>query len=130
MGNGPLTREPTPAASLFVNGNNAVKATAIQVFGPTGAVTGAGNLWRMRLENNDSSINYAQFFDLAVGNVTVGTTPPLFSILLPASQVVWLDPNEFPIYFFTKACTIAVTTTRTGSTANTNGAHIMVWYKN
>ena len=71
--------------------------------------------------NLDSSSNYLQFFNKLAANVTIGTTVADLIIALPASPT-----NPFHANFnfrpqFSVACSVAATTTATGSTGNTNG---------
>lgn len=121
MGQGPLSREPSVAAKFYNNGNTELQSGVGQVF------AGPGNLWRLMLENNAASVAYLQIFNKLVADVTIGTTPPTYTIMVPASGSVILDPNDFPLYFFSIGCAISATTTRTGSSS----AHLQVqaWYK-
>ncbi len=73
--------------------------------------------------NNAAAISYVQCFYLAVGDVTVGSTTPDVALALPASGGAallikggWLTKGPL---------TIAVTTTRTGSTTAT--ADVTFW---
>lgn len=64
--------------------------------------------------NPGAAVAYIQFFDLASGDVTVGTTAPYFVIPLPAGGGI--DGPCGPRQFST-AITFAVTATATGSGA-------------
>ena len=67
---------------------------------------------------------YVQFFDAAVADVTVGTTTPKWSLLVPAGNGAqggifdeqWQDPVSFGT-----AISYACTTTATGAGAPTTG---------
>lgn len=67
--------------------------------------------------NGNTAVCYLQFWNLASGSVTVGTTAPLFSIGIPANSGGPLNVN----YKFSTALTVAATTTRAGGSACTNG---------
>lgn len=70
--------------------------------------------------NGNSTVCYLQFFDIAQGSVTVGTTPNKFSIGFPA-----LGGGNLPLSFtFATAMTVAATTTRAGGSACTSGLDV------
>jgi hypothetical protein len=94
-------------AAPYFNAALTNTAAAVRAF-PT-------RLYGLHLINPNASNVYVQFFDMAVGSVTVGTTPPAFSLLAPANGGID-TPWAFPINFNT-ALTIAATTTATGSGA-------------
>jgi hypothetical protein len=90
-----------------------VKASAGQVFG-----------WY--IYNSNTSVAYVQFFNLATGSVTLGTTTPFFSLGIPAgsgANVLFGTGIAFGT-----AITIAITTTRAGSTGPTNTVDYNIFY--
>lgn len=77
-----------------------------------------GNLYTVLAENANATACYLQFFNAAdIGDVTVGTTPPVFSLLLHANSTVQIDRGEFPIKYFSTGICVAATSTRTGAIA-------------
>lgn len=78
----------------------------------------AGSVTSYTFQNPNATAVYVQFFDLATGSVTLGTTTPKISIWVPANGA-WDSEQATPITF-TTAITVAVTTTATGSTAPTS----------
>jgi hypothetical protein len=83
---------------------------------PTAIKTSAGTVSWISFDNvNNASESCVQFFDLAAGSVTVGTTAPKFSVCSPANG--YWDTALLAQINFSTAITYAVTTTRTGATA-------------
>lgn len=78
---------------------------------------GRGNLFSVHLDNNHSAAVYIQFFDKLADDVTVGTTAPDFTMMLPASSSRDVVPEGCPIRFFGIGCVYAVTAARTDATA-------------
>lgn len=91
----------------------------------------AGNLYFLEVSNPNSTDAYIQLFDLATGSVTVGTTTPKLSLLVPAGNGTNYGAMDkvftIPIAFAT-AITYACTTTATGSTDPTVGLIINAGY--
>ncbi len=92
----------------------------------------AGKLYSIHAMNINNADAFIQFFDLATGSVTVGTTTPKFVLHIPkgdATNYGKLD-KEFviPVTFAT-AITYAVTTTPTGSGDPTVGITLNGFYK-
>jgi hypothetical protein len=105
-----LTNTPVPAA---VNGwtpfLDAAQSTIV-----TTIKGGAGELGAYHCLNPNASAAYVQIFD-TVGAVTLGSTVPVLSLGLPASDggnLEWAMGVHFA-----NAIKVAVTTTATGSTA-------------
>ena len=100
---------------------NSIKATA------TSVKASAGQVYGWFIYNSNSSVAYVQFFDVASGSVTLGTTTPNYSIGIPATSAA----NVFVPTGIAHgtAITIAATTTVNGSTAPTNNVDINVFYK-
>lgn len=92
----------------------------------------AGKLYSIHAMNVNNADAFIQFFDLATGSVTVGTTTPKFVLHIPkgdATNYGKLD-KEFviPVTFAT-AITYAVTTTPTGAGDPTVGITLNGFYK-
>lgn len=113
---------PTPASSggaTFFSGSIGATKTVIKSV--------ASQLYGYDLYNPNTSVAYVQFFNVATGSVTLGTTVPDVSIAIPpgAGRNVWLDGGVA----FGTAMTIAVTTTRTGSTGPSSTVDYNLWVK-
>jgi hypothetical protein len=78
----------------------------------------AGQIYGYHIGNSNTSAIYVQIFNVASGGITLGTTAPDMSLFVPASGGAVFS-TDVGIAFST-AITIAVTTTRAGSTAPTN----------
>lgn len=101
------------ATGSITNTATAVKAAAGQVYG-----------WY--IYNPNASAVYVQFFNTATGSTTVGTTTPVYSIGIPATSGANVF-NAIGIAHST-AITIAITTTRAGSTAPGSSVDYNVFY--
>lgn len=90
-----------------------------------------GQIYWYYIGNTNSSACYLQVFDVASGSVTVGTTTPTLSLMIPASSssVGGANSGTFVGLAFSTAISIASTTTRTGSSACTNGLDVNIGYK-
>lgn len=81
------------------------------------------NIGAYHILNNDAAIRYVQCFYALAADVSVGTTVPNVVIPLPASGGATLN---FQGGWLTRGpLTLAVTTTRTGSTTGT--ADVVLW---
>ncbi len=91
--------------------------------------TGARSLYGWDCRNNVAADVYLQWFDVASGSVTLGTTVPKFATWLPANggDKEYLG-GEGKIAFATDL-TLAATTTPTGSTAPATGVQCTISYK-
>jgi hypothetical protein len=86
---------------------------------PTQIKSGFGRLGAYHFSNPNATLSYCQVFDALAVNVTLGTTPPLFSFAIPGSGAVagvW-GADRNPGYIFQKGIAIAMTTTRAGAVA-------------
>ena len=79
----------------------------------------AGKLYKIHARNENAVDCFVQLWDLATGDVTVGTTAPKWSLLVPAGGGV-LDDHAPPMGFAT-AMTYASTVEPAGSTDPTIG---------
>ncbi len=80
----------------------------------------------VHIANGDAAVRYLQLFNLANGDVTLGTTTPDVVIPLATSGVHHIDMSDAP--YFTVACSYAVTTTATGSTGPTTEAVVTFYF--
>jgi len=79
-----------------------------------------GRLYGIDVSNPNAAVAFIQVFDLAAADITLGTTVPKLSLMVPVSNAdchfVWPMGISFGI-----AIRIAATTTFGGSTAPTTG---------
>jgi hypothetical protein len=96
------------------------------------AKASAGNLYFIEVSNSNTADAYIQLFDAATGSVTVGTTTPKQTYLVPAasgSNRGAMDKTfTIPITFST-AITYACTTSATGSGDPSAGLIVNIGYK-
>jgi hypothetical protein len=93
----------------------------------TAVKAGAGQLYGYYFYNPNASVAYVQVFDVATGSVTLGTTTPKLSLGIPAGSAANLDISNGVA--FGTAITIAITTTRAGSTGPGSTVDYNVLYK-
>lgn len=86
----------------------------------------AGRVYGWHIQNPNTVDAYVQFWDLASGSVTVGTTAPTFALWIPAMG--GLDTDWTPPINFLTAITAAATLTPTGSGALTTGLLVDLFY--
>jgi len=92
---------------------------------------GRGNLYGFLVEDNSGDDIFVQVFDAAsVGDVTVGTTVPVFTFRVKADQALGKDVNDSPYRFFANGCVVAVTTLRNNSVSPSAGATGQFWFVN
>ena len=87
----------------------------------------AGNLYGYHVQNPNSSDAWLQFYDVAAGSVTVGTTTPKLSLVVPANGAIE-HIGALPVEFST-AITYAATTTAAGGTDPTTGLVGNLFYR-
>lgn len=118
---------PTSSSSCatFHLYTNNLSASPVEVF------SGRGNLYGFLVENNTATDVYLQVFDAAAsGDVTVGTTSPVFTVRIPGSSAFGKDADDMSYRFMSRGCVVAVTTTRTGNTAPATDATAQFWFIN
>lgn len=104
-------------------GNALITNTAVT------AVSGAHSLVQGTAFHNTGNADcYIQFFDLAAGSVTLGTTIPKFFVWVPTAGAWSLDTSGEGVAFGT-AITVAATTTTTGNSACNASQQAVVIYK-
>lgn len=92
----------------------------------TAVKASAGQVYGWQIFNSNSSTAYVQFFNTAVGSVTLGTTAPVISLGIPAGGAI--DGGWTLGLAFATAITVACTTTRAGLTAPTNTVDLNIFY--
>jgi hypothetical protein len=91
--------------------------------------TGALNLYGGVFENNHSAAVYVQFFNKAAeADVTLGTTTPDWTLMLPASGAVVLDSFE-PLKHFNLGLVVACTAGRTNAVAPGADATVTILFR-
>jgi len=104
------------ALGLVAFGNSALTATAALLCANSGK--GTITLKLISCGNSNAALVYLQFFDASAANqVTVGTTPPVFWVAIPASSNALNISFSTQGYVFTNGIVMACTTTPTGSAA-------------
>lgn len=123
------TQEAACADLDALAGNTGASAiTGMYSANITNTATAASNgtattLYSINAGNTNSTGCYLQMWNLAAASVTVGTTAPYSSFLIPANGAGMPVNLPRPIRFGT-ALTVAATTTRAGSAACTNGLDV------
>lgn len=100
---------------------NGLSTTVVSVKSSAGFLTG------YFVYNPDTVVNYVQIFDVS-GTVTLGTTPPKWSIAIPPGSGANLSFDS-PLSF-SNAIKVAATTTVTGSTAPGSALNANFAYSN
>lgn len=115
-----------PIGLLSSYSSNAFTNTLVPIKPTPGAID-----W-IDVHNPDTNGNnaYVQCFDLAVGSVTLGTTPPKFSFFIPAGGGKFIPfPYGLDQSSFQTAITCAATTTYGGLTAPLSPLEINLLFK-
>lgn len=89
---------------------------------------GGGSIHYLHIINTNASDAYLQLFDVAAGSVTVGTTTPMQSYLVPGNGAFERSFGEVGIKF-ERAITYACTTTATGSGDPSTGLTVNALYR-
>jgi len=93
----------------------------------TNVKTTGGRVYGYHIENPNTTKAYVQFFNRTAANVTLGTTTPTNSLMVPAGGA--LDTASFaPPWAYGVAVSIAATTTATGNTAPSSSLIVNIWY--
>jgi len=113
------------SSATFKSYSESLDATPVLVF------QGRGNLYGFLVEDNSGDDIFVQVFDAAsVGDVTVGTTAPVFTFRVKADQAFGKDVNDSPYRFFANGCVVAVTTLRSNAVSPSQGATAQFWFVN
>lgn len=89
--------------------------------------TSKGRLYGYHIQNPNASDAWLQLYDVAAGSVTVGTTTPKLSLIVPANGAIE-HIGVIPIAFDT-AITYSATTTAAGGTDPTTGLVGNLFYR-
>jgi len=114
------TTVPATSGGLSV-ATGSIGATA------TSVKASAGQVYGWYFYNPNASVAYVQFFNTASGSVTLGTTTPVYSLGIPAGSAANVEMSNGIAH--STAITIAVTTTRAGSTGPGSTVDYNVFYK-
>lgn len=113
-------------SSFLASASTSFRSAAIKGLGVGGVVKNAksGRLRSLHVVNLDNAVCWVQLFDVADNTqVTLGTTPPTYSIHLAAlaeKDIVHLD------WGFANGIVIATTTTDGGSSSPATGASVTI----
>ncbi len=88
---------------------------------------GAGRVYAIEASNSNTSNAFIQLFDALTANVTVGTTTPKLSFIVPASGAMDKAFIDKPLVFNT-GIIYACTTTATGNGDPTTGLVVNIQY--
>jgi hypothetical protein len=113
--------------TIGVSTSGGVSVAAGSIGATATAVKGsAGQVYGWYFYNANATVAYVQFFNVAAGSVTLGTTTPVYSLGIPAGSGANVAfPSGIP---HSTAIAIAVTTTRTGSTGPGSTVDYAVFY--
>jgi hypothetical protein len=92
--------------------------------------TGRGNVFSIEVQNNDAAAVYLQCFNKLAASVTVGTTAPDYTLLIPASAVVQLQVPNGAFKHFATGLVVAVTAGRANAVAPGAAATCQIHYRN
>lgn len=93
-----------------------------------GTANTAGQVVGWYIYNPNATVAYVQFFNAQASAVTLGTTAPVYSLGIPGGAAANLPPGVGGLTHAT-AISIAVTTTRAGSTGTGSTVDYNIWYK-
>jgi hypothetical protein len=93
----------------------------------TDVKTSAGQVYGWYIYNPNASVAYVQFFNATAANVTLGSTGPVYSIGIPATSAANVEFGNGIAHG--TAISIAVTTTRAGSTGTGSTVDFNIYYK-
>ena len=86
----------------------------------------SGSVYFMEVQNSNTADAYIQLFDVATGSVTVGTTTPKQSFIVPAQGA--MDKQWRRGLKFNTAISYACTTGATNGTDPTTGLTVNIGY--
>ena len=94
----------------------------------TNVKTSAGNVYGYYIYNPNASACSLDFFNVASASVTLGTTVPVLSLVIPATAGANLYTAQSPLLPFSALSVAAVTAAAGGSTCGT-GMTVNLWYQ-
>jgi len=112
-------------ASSSAKGASVYRNTALQAT-PAAAKTSRGRVYGWFINNTNGADTFVHFYNATTGNVTVGATTPVFTVVVKASSINQ-SFTGIPVEFQT-ATTVAATTTLGGSTDPASGLLVQVFY--
>jgi len=101
-----------------------IGATATNI----GTSNTAGQVGGWYIFNSNASTVYVQFFNTQASGVSLGSTAPVYSFGIPAGAAANVQPGMVGIAHST-AISIAITTTRSGSTGPSSTVDYNIFYK-
>lgn len=107
---------------------DAIRSTHFQGLNDTGqniCLVRCG-IGKLSAYNTSGATAFLQFFDALAANVVLGTTKPLFVIVLVAN-VGYENVDFYPPTVFSTACSVFSTTTAEGSTGSAAGVFAQAW---
>lgn len=93
-----------------------------------GTANTPGQVGGWYIYNANAAVAYVQFFNTQASGVTLGTTTPVYSLGIPPASAANIQPGMVGIQHLT-AISIAVTTTRAGSTNTVSTVDYNIFYK-
>lgn len=114
-----VTQRPATTGGLSI-ATGSIGATKTSVKGSAGQIFG----WY--IYNSNASVAYVQFFNAATGSVTLGSTAPDMSIGIPATSAANVEFGNG--IAFSSQISIAITTTRAGSTGPGSTVDYNIYY--
>lgn len=95
-----------------------VRSTTLQAT-PVAILTAPGAIYGLKFINPNAAQAFIKFFDLAAGDVTVGTSPVQHTVMVPANDgtndgVCWISADG-PLMGFAVAAAMAAVTERADS---------------
>ena len=87
----------------------------------------AGKLYGYYAYNPEAAVTFLHFYNTAAASVTVGTTNPLFTLVMPGGSAANLM-SDIGITFSNAGWSCAATTTAGGNTAPATGISLVAWY--
>lgn len=88
-----------------------------------------GHLYGYHVQNPNASDAWLQFYDAAAADVTVGTTTPKLSLIVPANGAIEAYLGDDNAIRFSTAITYSATTTAAGGTDPTVGLVGNLFYR-
>ena len=105
-----------------------VRSTRFSGLNDTGQSISAGEcrVTDIIVQNTSAAVAFVQVFDAAAANVTLGTTVPVFEILLALTTGFQHIPFGDPVHFTTRMSAFS-TTTAGGNTGSGAGVTLQAW---
>lgn len=121
------TLQPHTAGGLSTFMASGSDGSSILVATAQAIKASAGQLYGYYLYNPEAAATFVHFYNTAAASVTVGTTNPLFTVVVPAGAAANLSIPQ-GITFSNAGWSCAATTTAGGNTAPATGVSLVAWY--